>query len=351
MARADTRTWTTPQPALPEAALPKPSPAPRAKPRVSFARSITTQAYGAVKRAARAADAYSKFHDRVSFDDRRMQSDLLITVLAGYKQDLWPLVMPRLKTAVATVGGADVCFVSPGKRDQALAELCKSEGWSYLSTATNDVSLAQNVCLKLHDRAQWIVKLDEDMFLLPRTIIDIVDEYKRIKAEGRVDPGFVAPMIPLNGFCYRPLLRSLGLLAEYESRFGTAQLGTSGLPIHTDPLAARWIWEKTTPLEDLPERLSTMPSEDLLSPIQFSIGIIVFERAFWEQFSYFNVSRRKLLAGMNTLGGDESHICASAMIHSRPIVVTSKTAAGHFSFGGQYAGMIDLMRAKPALFA
>lgn len=317
---------------------------------MSLQRSITTQAYGAVKRAARAADSYSKFHDRVTFDDRGTQSAVLITVLAGYKQDLWPLVMPRLKAAIAAVGGADVCFVSPGKRDEALAALCKTEGWSYLATSTNDVSLAQNVCFKLHDRAQWIVKLDEDMFLLPHTILDLVREYKRIKAEGRVDPGFVAPMIPLNGFCYRPMLRTLGLLEEYESRFGTAQLGTSGLPIHTDPIVARWIWEKTAPLEDLAERLGAMPTEDLLSPIQFSIGIIVFERAFWEKFSYFSVSRRKLLAGMNTLGGDESHICASAMIHSRPIVVTSKTVAGHFSFGGQYAGMIDLMRSKPDLF-
>jgi hypothetical protein len=313
--------------------------------------SITSLAYGAVKRTARAAVTYLKFWDRTTFDDRRHGGTLLVAMLAGYKQDLWPLVMPRFKAALALVPEADVCLVSPGKHDEALAALCAAEGWSYLATTTNDVSLAQNICFKRHTGAELIVKLDEDIFLLPGSIRDLVAEYRRIKAEGRVDPGFVAPMIPLNGFCYRPLLRTLGLLDEYERRFGTAQLGTSGLPIHDDHAAARWIWEQTTPLESLPDRLGAMPEEDLLSPIQFSIGMIVFERSFWEQFGYFNVPRRKLLTGMSTLGGDESHICAAAMLHSRPIVVTTRTVAGHFSFGGQYAGMSDLLRSNPALFA
>lgn len=316
----------------------------------TWRRSIASQAYGTVKKAARAADSYSKLHDRITFEDRSHAAPLLVTMLAGYKQDLWPLVMPRFKAALAQMPDADVCLVSPGKRDTALASLCAAEGWSYLATATNDVSLAQNICFKRHIAAELIVKLDEDMFLLPGSIRHLVAEYRRIKTEGRVDPGFVAPMIPLNGFCYRPLLRALGLLEEYERRFGTAQLGTSGLPIHTDPAAARWIWEQTSPLDSLPERLGAGIAEDLLSPIQFSIGMIVFERRFWQQVGYFSVARRKLMAGMSTLGGDESHICAAAMLHSRPIVITTLTAAGHFSFGGQYAGMRDLLRSNPALF-
>jgi hypothetical protein len=62
-------------------------------------------------------------------------------------------------------------------------------------------------------------------------------------------------MIPLNGFCYRTMLQSLDLLGEFENRFGTAQLSASCLAIHTDPRAARWIWEQTSPLKGLTERL------------------------------------------------------------------------------------------------
>jgi hypothetical protein len=310
--------------------------------------SLPSRAYDALKRGALAAQTFSKLNDRNTFDDRRTGERVVVTMLAGYKPDLWPLIFPRFKAALPK---ADVCIVSPGLRHDALSDLCRREGWSYLGTATNDVSLAQNVCFRLHDRAEMIVKLDEDMFVLPNTISDLLLEYKRIKIEGRVDPGFVAPMIPLNGFCYRYLLEMLGLLDEYETQFGTARLATSGLPLHTSPIAARWIWERTTPLASLAARLQSMDRRELLSPIQFSIGIIAFERKFWEQIGYFDVPRHKLVAGMSTLGGDEACLCAAAMTHSRPIVVTTAAVAGHFSFGPQYAAMSDLLKTQPEIFA
>jgi hypothetical protein len=309
--------------------------------------SVSARAYSALKKAANAADTYSKLHDRVTFDDRRTGAAVVVAMLAGYKAELWPVVMPRFKAALPQ---ADVCLVSPGVRNETLAELCRKEGWSYLSTATNDVSLAQNVCFRLHDAAEMIVKLDEDMFLLPNTLSELLREYRRIKLEGKVDPGFVAPMIPLNGFCYRYLLEMLGLLDTYEAQFGAARLATSGLDLHTNPDACRWIWEHTAPLEDLAARLAGMERRELLSPIQFSIGVIAMERKFWEQIGYFNVPRHKLIAKMSTLGGDEACLCAAAMVNSRPIVVTTASVAGHFSFGPQYKAMIALFHGNPGLF-
>ena len=141
--------------------------------------------------------------------------------------------MPRLRLALPD---ADVCVVSPGLRLDSLAELCRSEGWSYLSTATNDVALAQNVCYRLHPDASMIVKLDEDMFLLPATISTLLTEYQSIRRQGAVDPGFVAPMIPLNGFCYRHLLEMLGLLEEYEARIWQCPNGDLG---HRNPDRSR----------------------------------------------------------------------------------------------------------------
>jgi hypothetical protein len=310
--------------------------------------SLSSRAYGLLKTGALAAQNYSKLHDRITFEDRRNGARVLVVILAGYKPELWPIVFPRLKAAMPE---ADVCIVSPGLRSGALSDLCCLEGWSYLRTATNDVSLAQNVCLRLHDRAEIIIKLDEDMFVLPDTISTLLAEFKRIKMEGKVDPGFVAPMIPLNGFCYRYLLETLGLLDEYEAQFGKARLATAGIPLQSNPMAARWIWERTTPLQGLATQLQGMERRELLSPIQFSIGLIVFERSFWEQMGYFAVPRHKILARMSTLGGDEACLCTAAVINSRPIVVTTATVAGHFSFGPQYAAMSALLHSKPEIFA
>jgi hypothetical protein len=303
--------------------------------------------YGNIKNGIAAVLAYSRLHDRFQFDDRRNNARVLVCMLAGYKQDLWRFVMPRFRVALPE---ADICIVTPGKRSEVLAELCRQHGWSYLTTATNDVSLAQNVCYRLHDAADMIVKLDEDMFLLPDTISRVLDEYAALKQEGVVNPGFVAPMIPLNGFCYRHLLQMLGCLPEYEAIFGIARLATSGLPVHNDPAAARWIWQHTAPLAATAMRLANMDRKRLLCPIQFSIGLIAFERAFWELISYLPVYRRRLLIGLNTLGGDEAYICSCAVEMSRPGVVTTAACAGHFSFGLQYPGMMKLLDEHPRLF-
>lgn len=310
--------------------------------------SALSKVYGALKNGLHSADVYSRLHDRIAFDDRRTGAAVVVCMLAGYKSDLWRFVMPRFRAALPE---ADVCIISPGLRRDDLAQLCRESGWSYLSTATNDVALAQNVCYRLHDRARMIVKLDEDMFLLPDTITRLLAAYREIKADGVVDPGFVAPMIPLNGFCYRHLLEMLGLLDEYETAFGRARLATSGLAVQTDPAAARWIWERTTPLAETAARLDAMPRRVLMCPIQFSIGLIAFERTFWEQIGYLAVYRHRLLAGLNTLGGDEAYLCTRALEASRPAVVTTASLAGHFSFGPQYAGLKALLDERPELFS
>ncbi len=310
-------------------------------------KSVLSWTYERVKSGVGAADHYSRTHARFVFDDRRKGRPVVVAMLAGYKADLWPFVMPRFRASLPV---ADVCLVSPGKRSDELAALCQRESWSYLSTTLNDVALAQNVCYRLHDDAELIVKLDEDMFLLPSTLPVLLEEYRAIKSEGWVDPGFVAPMIPLNGFCYRSLLGMLDMLPAYEACFGPARLATSGLAVHNDPDAALWMWERTAPLADTERRLQRLPRQRLLCPIQFSIGLIVFERRFWEAIGCFAVHRQRLMTGQSTLGGDEAYICTRALEMSRPGVVTTAALAGHFSFGPQYAGMRTLLRDRPALF-
>ncbi|HUB45653.1 MAG TPA: hypothetical protein VMB73_11765 [Acetobacteraceae bacterium] len=314
---------------------------------IKVRRPAISSLYNGLKDRATSLDRLSRLHDRFRLDDRRRGRPVLVCLLAGYKPQLWPFVIPRMK---ASLPEADVCILSPGLRNARLAELCSVEGWSYLSTATNDVSLAQNVCYNLHPAASMIVKLDEDMFLLPETIRNTLTEYTRMTEEGALHPGCVAPVIPLNGFCYRHLLELLGLLGEYESRFGIARMATSGISLQTDPAAATWIWEKTTPLSTLAKRLAAEPIRWLPSPIQFSIGLIAFERAFWEEIGYFPVYRRRLLVGASTLGGDEAYLCAKAVETSRPVVVTTAAVAGHFSFAPQYAAMKTLLDSRPEMF-
>ena len=67
--------------------------------------------YGLFKDTAHKIDAYSRLRDRVVFDDRRRGSRILVCMLAGYKPELWPYVLPRFQRALPEV---DVCLISPG---------------------------------------------------------------------------------------------------------------------------------------------------------------------------------------------------------------------------------------------
>ena len=140
-------------------------------------------------------------------------------------------------------------------RNEYLGRSLPPRKWSYLSTATNDVSLAQNLCYRLHSDAELIVKIDEDIFLLEDTISTLVREHRLIKAKGVVDPGCVAPIIPINRFCYWHLLERLGWLDEYEARFGRARIACSGIAIQNDPAAARWMAGLASPAPASPSRM------------------------------------------------------------------------------------------------
>ena len=304
--------------------------------------------YNGVKSTYKNQVRKSNLSDKYRFIDRSAKTQTVVIILAGYKQPLWPFVFPKLARAMPE--GVDVCVMSAGKYDAELEEICARNKWSYLGTATNDVSLVQNVAISLHPEARTIVKIDEDMFLTDATIKDCLAYYTEVKASGIADPAFVAPMININGVCYRPLLQRLGLLEEFEAKFGVARISTLGVPVTDDAEAARWMWSKTAPLEETVQKLKRSALPGLMAPVQFSIGLIVMERAFWEMIDCFPVKRHMLAMKKSTLGADEEYLCRMATFHARPVVVCEHALAGHFSFGRQYAGMLDLLTEHPEYF-
>ena len=74
---------------------------------------------------------------------------------------------------------------------------------------------------------------------------------------------------------------------------------------------------------------------ELVCPIRFSIGIILFERDLWKGMGYFHVSSKG-----SDMGSDEVQINEYCLIQSRPMVVSQNSIAGHLSFGPQNKAMI-----------
>ena len=288
-----------------------------------------------------------------TFEDRRSCFESVLLILAGYKQPLWNCVLGRVKKFIPP--NLDVCIVLSGTDNDHLKMVGRSNGWSYLAVNRNNVCLAQNVAIHLHPDARWIYKIDEDMFLCEGFFERLRYAYETAPTVHRIDVGFCAPLIPVNGYGHVRILKRTGLVDLWEKQFGPL-FHTEGLHRYTaiqkDIRAAEFMWGDGIPalssIDSLNEMLchSAQSCLTTICPHRFSIGAILFERTTWEDFGMFPVS----LAGTD-LGHDEQHFCQYCMMHSKAIVVAENAVAGHLGFGPQTAGMLDYFKMHPDVFS
>ncbi len=256
-------------------------------------------------------------------------------ILAGYKSFVWDTVFPRIKQFAPA--NLDICVVSSGLYSDVLAELCEKNGWSYLSTTRNNVSVAQNIAIDLFQDAEYIYKLDEDIFVTKGYFETLLHTYETVAREGEYDVGFVAPLIPINGYGHLRLLKRLNLTQEYTQRFERPIYASyAARQIEGNPETAKFFWgegDVFPHIDALAAMLQKDPFAYTACPVRFSIGAILFSRATWEKLGMFPVVKGP---GM---GIDESEFCAYCIKESQAIIVSENTVVGHLSFGKQNAAM------------
>jgi hypothetical protein len=273
------------------------------------------------------------------FVDRRRGADALVTILAGYKGYLWPHTLARLERHMPE--GVDVCLVSAATESPELDRLAERNGWSRLVTRRNQVALAQNLAIARHPGARWLYKVDEDVIVGAGFFEGLRQGYANVMDDGRHRVGFVAPILNVNGFSYRLFLEHLGLAGEYAARFGELRQACMEVRAYSDGDAARWLWERTLPFDEMARRFRERPFGYTPVPHRFSIGATLMERDLWEDMHGFTVD-----LASSGLGDDESKLCMACTDASRVAVVLHDLLAGHFSFGPQEAAM---RAALPAL--
>ncbi len=271
-----------------------------------------------------------------TFIDRSKAAPKLVIVLAGYKSFLWPLTLTRLAKFIPS--DMDVCILSSGLYSEQLAQLATDHGWSYLYTRANKVSLVQNLAIAKHKAAKWIYKLDEDIFIPDNFFERLLEGYLRIKEEGLYEPGFCSPLININGYSYISFLRIMNADDEYRAKFGELKHGGRRIKAQNDGEAAKWLWQKSLPFDDVARYVSSQPFKYSAAPHRFSIGAILFERELWESIGGFKNTLKE-----NLLGIDEEYLCKDCIDTSRAILVIHNIFAGHFSYGPQEASMKDYL--------
>jgi len=266
------------------------------------------------------------------FEDRSRGSDRLLIVLAGYKSYLWSLTIERIRRFVPAE--IDVCVVSPGVCLPELAALAEANGWSYLHSSANKVSLAQNLAIQAHPSARYIYKIDEDVFIAEGFFEGLITGYRAIEDEGIYRPGFCAPVMNVHGFTYALFLEQRGLTAEYLERFGELRRAAIDLAARDSGEAAVWLWERSVPLDSVATEFAALPFRYSTVPHRFSIAALLFERDLWEWMGGFRVSLRS-----SVLGEDEKYLCMTCTERSRVICVAHNVFAGHLGFGPQEAAL------------
>ncbi|WP_246163248.1 hypothetical protein [Brasilonema sennae] len=271
-----------------------------------------------------------------TFIDRSKKSDRLLIVLAGYKSFLYPLTLTRIAKFVPP--DIDVCILSSGLYSEELAEMSAVNGWSYLYTKTNKVSLVQNLAIAKHTQAKWIYKIDEDVFISENFFERILEGYLSVKKEGLYDPGFCAPLLNVNGYSYINFLKFIGAEDEYKAKFGELKHAAGGIKASDDGEAAKYLWKKSLPFDKVAHYIASQPFKYSPSPHRFSIGAILFEKEFWQEIGGFRTPLKQ-----GGLGMDEAYLCKDCIQLSRAMIVIHNVFAGHFSFGPQTPAMKEYL--------
>lgn len=288
----------------------------------------------------------TSFTRRYKFEDRSKGSDTVCMILSGYKEFLWDVIFERIEKF--SNDDMDICIVSSGLYSERLSEIARKNNWSYLSTKRNSVCLAQNTAIKMFPNAKYIYKLDEDIFITKNFFKTLKETYDEVQENGNHNVGFVAPLIPINGYCHLVLLKKLGLEDYYNGHFEKAKFAAgSDRMIENSADVAKFFWgenEKFPHIDDLDELLHDSSFSYSSCPVRFSIGAIYYHRDLWQDMPYFRVD---ITRGM---GVDETQICTNCMSKSLSIIIAENTCVGHLSFGPQNSEMEKYFKENPERF-
>lgn len=266
------------------------------------------------------------------FQNRSKGKKYLCYILAGYDPALWDGTLARVEAFQSD--SVDYCLVSSGKYVDFLDTLAEKNGWSYLYTETNQVCFIQNKVIELHPAAEYIFKMDEDMFIGAGFFERMIQEYHRIEREGEYKIGFVVPVIPLNCCGYVSYLKLSGSKEAYEQRFGRAyRCGFSA--VFNVEETAEFLWDTVGTFDVMAHKFLQNEGYQILNSY-FNIGCILFSRNRWLMMGKWPEK-----PGESGMGTDEAYIYQDNVENSLSIYEVQGVLAGHLAFGHQKRRMLE----------
>lgn len=275
------------------------------------------------------------------FTDRSRQQKALCYILTGYEEELDAYTLPRINAFQAE--SFDYCLVTSGKYASYVDRIAAENGWSYLWTEQNQVGYIQNLVIELHPEAEYLLKMDEDIFVSRGFFSGMLSGMKKIEDEGEYRINFVVPVIPLNCCGYRSFLNLKGRREDYEERFGRAYRSRFSA-VYDLPEAAEYLWDLIEQFDLEAAAFSEHQGYGTLD-CYYNIGVILYTRERWKLLGKWPTDMQSSGMGM-----DERAICANGCEMDMAIYELHNVLAGHLAFGKQKARMMEYLRRYPEKF-
>ena len=271
------------------------------------------------------------------FINRRKNTPFLLIILAGYKSYLFDDVFDRVKNYAPK--NLDICITSSGLYDEKLEHIARKNNWSYLITKVNNIPMAQNLSIMIHEKAEMIYKMDEDIFVTENCFEKLLQTFKEVQQNGHYNIGFVAPLIPINGYGHVRILEILGLDKFYEQKFEKILYGAQpGRMIEKNPDVAKFMWGEGNIIPSIDKMNAAFQMRKIsynICSTRFSIGMILFHKNLWKIMGGWKIPPE----GDSGIGRDEEQICIFCMAASLGMIISENVVVGHLSFGQQNEAM------------
>ena len=270
----------------------------------------------------------------------------MLYVLSGYKPYLWEDVFGRIREF--QTDELEVCIASSGKYCKELSDLCKENNWVYVSTKLNNVCVISNIVLRLFDKAEYVFKLDEDIYIPHGYFTDMLAAYKHIERETPGEIGYICPTLPLGFYGMHEFLIEKDCLAEYEEKFGRHYVGGTALnsAFRNRVGVDEYIWTKIGIFDDCAKEYSNKNFSYEACATRSGIAAILFKREFWDKMGGL-----KKPQGMGVGDqGDEGQITSFCALNFKIMYCVKNILVGHFSFGGSEPDVLRLKEDHPEFF-
>ena len=277
-----------------------------------------------------------KFTDKFTFVNKSNGAENLLLVIAGFQPYYWDAVFERVKDNQANFSeDIDVCICIPEgitNAKEQLRSICEKNNWSYLYLKRDMLSQVQNVAIRLHAKAKWIFKIDEDILLSHNYFKKLKDRYMEVNSNADYPVGMMCPLININACCFIKFLESLNKRHEFETRFGKIRVDLRNPHdiIHRSSDAAKFLWECSVPFDEVAKTIEHQnKGKFFMSPVRFSIGAILFTRKYWETIGGFNVGV------YGAMGVEEEQVCGNNVNFYEPTYVAEDIFVGHLGYYSQ----------------